>query len=226
MELTTEIRRDLIQRCTPVQRFLYRNPLNGLKLFTIAESYNLSTDEKYSIFATTVGDIILGFYKTDDTVPLLQQELGIDATTAGLLGAELLTFFAPLTDPNFVVPADEGDVDERAASTDEPVAETRTGATFYVAPQSASIPVTAVPHAANPDTPHMPEIRTMASDMAHAPDRAAYEPIIDTETPVYSSQQPNVRSPLSDLPAYTTPTEPKTAAPTPAAGIEAPRWGA
>jgi hypothetical protein len=231
MEITKDIRNQQFDTASDTAVYLYSHYLSGEKLFQIAQSYNLVEPQQYRIFATTVGDIILGFYQIEDTVPLLQQELGIDATTAGLLGADVLEFLAPLSDPNFVVPLDPDDaeVEEGSAvvtteTTTTPTDGSHPSASFYVPPNSATIPVGVVPAATPADGPHMPPLRTMASDMARSPERAAYEPIVENETPIYSSKQPEVRTPLSDLPAYTTLTENKAPAPQPT--IETPRWGA
>jgi hypothetical protein len=227
MIITKDIRNQIFDTASDAMVYLYSHYSSGEKLFAIAESYNLTEREQYKKFATTVGDIILGFYRIEDTVPLLQQELGIDATTAGLLGADVLEFLAPLSDPNFVAPEEESDEDqeEPVPAVQAPTPTTHSSATFYIPPSNGTIPVTGAVPAPVADVPHMPEIRTMAGDMARSPERTSYEPIADTETPVYTSEQPPVRTPLSDLPAYTASPDVKPATP-PAATIETPRWGA
>ena len=67
-----------------------------------------------------------------------------------------------------------------------------------------------------------PEMRTMASDMARSSEQTDYEPMTTVDEPTYTSQQPEVRTPLSGLPAYTNAHTP-TAAPTPAIHEPA-RW--
>ncbi len=219
----------VLERSSEIIQYFYNSKLTR---FSVESCKKFHLEQSYIDFVLTVGDIILGFYQIEDTVALLQQELGIDATTAGLLGADVLEFLAPLSDPNFVIPAEPEDiaeVPEMVTVVSQPAIlatdSSHASASFYVAPASATVPVAAVPAGAMPNSPHMPELRTMASDMARSPERGTYEPLIDTETPVYSSKQPEVRTPLSDLPAYTTLTDTKAATPT-ATPIETPRWGA
>jgi hypothetical protein len=101
------------------QHYLTSNLEASKKLFSIAQRYDLHIrDEVYKIFATTVGDIILGFYKIEDTVPLLQQELGLDPRTAALLGADVLDFLAPLSDPNWQPPVEETEYEEEMGGED------------------------------------------------------------------------------------------------------------
>ena len=192
----------IFEHATPVQKFLITSSESGGSLFALAQKHQLTNPETYNKFAITVGDIVLGFYKVADTVPLLQQELNIDARAAALLGADVLDFLSPLSDKDFVVKID-------SLSDD----------TFLVpAPQSE----TAIQHpiGSAPATPtNAPELHTMAMD-AHAA-RENYQPAAE---PVYSSEQPALRPPLSDLPSYTSgATTPQNSTPLPP--IEPPRWG-
>lgn len=91
------------------QKYLFSSKESDNKLFSIAQKYDIDKDEETNkLFTITVGDIILGFYKIEDTVPLLQQELGLDPRTAALLGADVLDFLSPLSDPNWQPPVEEG----------------------------------------------------------------------------------------------------------------------
>jgi len=102
--ITKEIRNEHFEEASIAQQYLYASAEAGTKLFTIAERHAIVNRGAYKQFALTVGDIILGFYKIEDTVPLLQQELEIDEATAQKLGAEVLAFLAPLNDPTWQPP--------------------------------------------------------------------------------------------------------------------------
>lgn len=107
-----EIRKKVYSQISDKQKYFYEHPTSGGLLLAITQKYDLYHDDVYAVFATTVGDIILGFYKIQDTVPLLQQELGLDPRTAALLGADVLDFLAPLSDPNWQPPVEEMEADE------------------------------------------------------------------------------------------------------------------
>lgn len=206
--VTKELRNQIFEAGTPAQQYLYADGRSGEKLQRLARIHNLFTDADYKKFVLLIGDIVLGFYKIQDTVPLLQQELGIDPKSAALLGVEVLDFLTPLSDPQFIVPEDMP-----------------TTATMQPQPTvvHAIAQPTIEPHVSTP-LPIAPEYRTMASDMARSPERTSYEPLGTTDEPLYSSQQPAVRTPLSSLPAYhinQTPT-----APQPTVAPEPPRWSA
>jgi len=108
-QLNNEIRIKTLNQASLKVVYYYTNENTGFHLNIIAQKYDMHKEEIYKKFAITVGDIILGFYKIEDTVPLLQQELEIDPRTAALLGADVLDFLAPLSDPNWQPPVKMGD---------------------------------------------------------------------------------------------------------------------
>jgi hypothetical protein len=160
-----------------------------------------------------LGDINLGFYKIGDTVPLLQQELKIDARTAALLGADVIDFLTKVSDSNFIIP---NETLPPAADT-VTIATDRPESTTWTPPVSTAQPI-ASPYVPTPNV--APEIHTMASDANAA--RAQFEPVTE---PVYSSEQPVIRKNLSDTPSYATPFDQAPRDTTPKAPIEPPRWG-
>ncbi len=198
----------------------YQNIQSNPTILGLAEKYSLTSNGQEDEFAIIIGDIILGFYKIEDTVPLLQQELGIDAKTAALLGVEIIDFLTPLSDPNFVVPVEQAEVIASTAVEDETpaVATPYQPEYFEVATPTPAPSITTdaiqkfnAARAQLLAETSAPEIRTMASDMAQSSERASYEPAATIDEPTYTSKQPDVRTPLSGLPAYT-----NTHAPTPA----------
>ncbi len=208
--ITQEIRDRAYQNLSKTGAYLYSYTKPALELKNISEKYNVA--EKHPIFIMTVGDIILGFYKIEDTVPLLQQELGLDPKTAALLGAEVLEFLTPLSDPNWQPSEDENGEDETSGYIPTPEA-----------------PVNRIPIKAPAP------LHTFASDMAivrneqpvevYTPVSAPIPTYQATPEPVYQSTQPNPVSPaLSSIPSYTTPDTPTPAPVPPPPAPDRPRW--
>lgn len=241
MHIENTHRDDSLKNASAAKIHLYNSPESGAALRSVAQKNNIYTNkELYRKFALTVGDIILGFYKIEDTVPLLQQELGLEPRAAALLGADVLDFLAPLSDPQFVIPnqtevsspdrvADVNLFTHTAAHIEpavsvlahaSPILSVLTSNPAYAQPISPKRPG-ALP---NPYT--APELRTMAADMAETShSQTAYTPVLTNDAPVYSSQQPSVRTPLSELPTYHNPSAPHQSV-QPIAPLEPPRWGA
>jgi hypothetical protein len=71
------------------------------RLTDICQSHNITDDATIELFYVLLGDIVLGIYKIEDVVPLLQQELNIDVNEADLLGAEVIEFFKSLPETNW-----------------------------------------------------------------------------------------------------------------------------
>jgi hypothetical protein len=237
MKLQEEQRDEVYKNCKIVQKYLYSNSACGLQLFNIAQKYDLHHDDVYKTFAITVGDIVLGFYRVEDTVPLLQQELGISPQIAARLGVDVLDFLAPLSDPNWQPPAGFLEDEETENNTPEnvpaPIIET---SNEELLPTHQTIPLTENPHPVVPPTTITPQpvasqtatqpfdhkrpLHTMASDMASLRNET-YRPSLDLDNePVHQSQsQDTLRQSLSDIPSYT------VAKPTaPPSNPNPPRW--
>ena len=119
--LTNEHRSSIYSQATLAQQYLYNSPDSGRVLNGIAKKFDLrSNPEIYRNYAVTIGDIILGFYRIEDTVPLLQQELELDPRTAALLGADILDFLAPLSDPQWKPPVDNTDTGQSVGEKHAP----------------------------------------------------------------------------------------------------------
>lgn len=215
-----DVRKNLFDTANTTQKYLAFSNQGKLALADIISKFNfldVDTRKKVTILVT---DIIFGFYKIEDTVPLLQQELMVDARTTALFGADVLDFLAPLTNPNFVVPVEASD--EEAAVIPTTLASEQavhmTPVSSYTTNQNQPpLPVATYQPAATPII--APELHTMAMDANAA--RANYQPVIEA---VYSSEQPVMRQPLSNLPSYTNgATAPQNSTPVPP--IEPPRWG-
>jgi len=246
-----EIVREVYKKASPKHQYLIYSKEYSLKLNKISRRSSFSEQEDVT-FSRTVSHIILGFYKIEDTVPLLQQELNLDPRTAALLGADVLDFLAPLSDPNWQPPVedDEGldaedslnqEQSEEALSDSSTVAESPLVTPQITNNQPHIIPFTQLKNeipapypAATPtqnekaDIETNPALHTMARDMdqirqVDAPlPRSA--PSLNLEhNPTYMSQnQDSLRQPLSNTPSYT-PT-PTQNTPTPPHNPEPPRW--
>lgn len=196
-----------------------------LSLLETSVRYNLPSVKSFMV---TAYDIVLGFYKIEDTVPLLQQELELDPKTAALLGAEVLEFLAPLSDPNWQPPVEENEDQPNDVMNDLNTA---------VEPEASRIPIKSPALFGTPSTPEsvatpmpIPQPAPMVNPLAT--ETPVYEPTpasyvsTPTPTPVYQSTQPVTTpapAPLSTIPSYTpAPTPPIPVAPTLAP--DRPRW--
>lgn len=161
---------------------------------TLSQKYLGEDGEKSEQFKSVISDIVLGFYKKEDTVALLQQELGIDPKNIALLGTEVLELFETITNPAWLPPTTPNQV----------------------------LPTNQTYHSAI-----LPEIRTMAADMAEgrSPVRSTFNAAATlSDEPMYSSTQPIIERPVTEAPSYAAPLyqEPK---PNVDAPLEKPRWG-
>jgi hypothetical protein len=205
--ITNDIRVNQYKRASQAQYYLTSNIEAGLNLRNIAQKYDLHQDEAYKKFAVTVGDIILGFYKIEDTVPLLRQELGIDMAIAERLGADVLVFLAPLSDPNWQPPVDEDREDSAGTETTATTVQSVTPTVNEVATPRGET-VAFVPIKSSLDTsPLNPFI-----------DKSSPLPLESHDISVAADQVP----PTSQIPAYE-PAPRATSANPPIPIIEAPR---
>jgi hypothetical protein len=181
-----DIRLSIFEKSSTKIKYLYDSFNSQGNAFLIGQKHNLD-QEAWIKFLLTVGDIILGFYKIEDTIQLLQQELGIDAATAEALGVEVLEFLAPLSDPNWQPPVE---LDE----TPEDTFEGSDGEQFAIPVKSPALFTTPTP------------VHTLASDMDTVrSEGAAASPVVGvapSEPIAYRSTQSS-RLPLEDIPTYT-----------------------
>lgn len=228
--------RDVYKNASAAQKYLCASPYSDKHLFEIREKFGIPLNE-HSKFVTTLSHIVLGFYKIGDTVPLLQQELGLDPKTAALLGADVLEFLAPLSDPNWQPPVEE-DVDEDTPEN-MPVIPTAPFVTEQIPEPVNRIPLKSpalydTPATQVPVTPEvfippaaMPVMAqpTPVTTPVFEPAPVGYGvPTTPAPTPTYSSTQPAMSAPtLSPIPSYT-PTLTPPVAPPPAPAPDRPRW--
>ena len=178
----------------------------------LIKKYLILNSELVDQFKIVISDITLGFYKKEDTVPLLQQELELDAKTAALLGADVLDFLAPLSDPNWQPPVEEAADDL-----------TDVGISSFSAPLTVG---NVVETAQIVREPELPTLRTMAADMAEerSPVRNTFNAAASIDEPVYISTQPTIEKKAPDAPSYSSPLY-QTPKPNIEAPLEKPRWG-
>ncbi|MES2966377.1 MAG: hypothetical protein V4668_01160 [Patescibacteria group bacterium] len=147
---------------------------------------NLVSGDLSDKLAQLAGDIILGFYKIDDVIALLQQELELDSITATKVGGKIQEFLIPLSNPNWEPPVEDTEEVAELAQADRI--------------QSTPEPVTTVR-----EQSAIPEIRTMASDMAQerSPARTTFNAVADIDEPIYVSTQPTLERTAVSVPTYT-----------------------
>ena len=200
MIVTSELRRQVAGQASVVQLWLYGSDEAAEKLDQITNKYDLTETAIKSKFVVTVANIVLGFYRVADTVPLLQQELGLSPRTAAILGADVLDFLAPLSDPSWKPPQDE-----------------------LVPEELLEIPAMPIPSAvAVPTAPYTQIFKSLSSQPAPvnptpnyiappAPVISAPQPTSLHFEPVHTAQsQDTLRQPLSQIPSYNNQPAPKT----------------
>ncbi len=214
----SNIRMDIIKQASDKVLYLYNHVSLSNFASTLDSVFHTNVAQDYT-FDLLVGDIILGFYRIEDTVPLLQQELGLDPKTAALLGAEVLEFLAPLSDPNWQPPAEE-EMEDTPGEGEVPVVAATVPASTTTATTKTTETTPVIPTTPTP-------LHTMAADMATLRQSPTPAPsYLGAPTPVetvYRSEQPPLRQTLSDLPTYQSPSTPPVQPPTPAAS-DRPRW--
>jgi hypothetical protein len=245
--LTKEIRNEYYNKSSASKKYFYSSSETGTKLLSIAQKYDLRHDDTYKKFAITVGDIILGFYRPEDTVPLLQQELKLDPRTAALLGADVLEFLAPLSDPNWKPPFEDTETQESISlepnfqarplqkiptSSSIPVTVTQEeiGDNIVLRPNTTHTPV-AIDNIAvhslipNPEPTHTvqspPTINTQSSPFDTPRPTPPPPPTYEHNEPTHQSNQPFIHRQIADTPSYNEMPTPKTP---PSIPHNTPRW--
>ncbi len=102
-----ELRNQRYDQGSDAQRYLYAHEESGLALMRIASKHHLNREPTYTKFALLVGDIVLGFYSSNQIISLLQKELNIDQSSAELVVPDILEFLKPLSDPSWISPEKE-----------------------------------------------------------------------------------------------------------------------
>jgi len=95
MELDLKIRRNKLHTLSKELQGLYWKPENGERIYKVFQKFNLA-EEKYKLYATAVGDIILGFYPKEQLGNLLEKDAQIPKETADKISAELQEFLSPV----------------------------------------------------------------------------------------------------------------------------------
>ncbi len=209
-------REQIISNLSIVQKYLYSSSYSGNVLYKIAIKHQL--ESKYYTFAITIGDIILGFYKIEDTVPLLQQELGLDPKTAALLGAEVLEFLAPLSDPNWQPPVEADEGEETATFSEPESVPTRIPVKAPAVFGAEVAPVALSANTSVASTQYIPPTPEPTYTPQPLPVQSYAATVVLPPVP-----QAPTNPPLSSIPSYTPPQTPPPTSPTPPAP-DRPRW--
>ena len=189
----------------PIKDTLRNSVLNNASNIQLYKYFLCRTNQNFANLVTIdlsdkltqlAGDIILGFYKIEDTIPLLQQELEINEANARQLGGEVQDFLAPLSDPTWQPPIDE----------DGENTEFSNQITNEVSPVTLSTleVVAQIEEPRHHEPIAIPEIRTMAADMAieRSPARNTFNAAAEIDELVHVSNQPTLEKKIVDVPSY------------------------
>ncbi|MES2749146.1 MAG: hypothetical protein V4606_02010 [Patescibacteria group bacterium] len=191
-QISTELRTNQMNH-DPHKAYFIHAPKCKIEVAEIYTTNNLFEVVSFKQFLIVIGDIALGFYKIEDTAALLQQELALDTTTAEKIAIDIQEFLKPLSDPNWQPPGD--DEEEEFEASNPPLSNSTQS------PLEPSTPVHFEQQSA------IPEIRTMASDMAQerSPARTTFNAVANIDEPIYVSTQPTLERTAVGVPTYTQP---------------------
>ncbi len=211
--ITRKVREQVLAGSQKHKLHSYLYVIAGRGIEQIAKKYDIDKNpELYEKLITTIGDIVLGFYRVADTVPLLQQELGLSPRTAAILGADVLDFLAPLSDPTWQSPHSElaeEDVIESPAVLIPQATPVPTAPYTQIFQDLVSQPAP-VNTTQNYTAPPAPLTPNPQSTSLH------FEPVHTAQS------QDTLRQPLSQIPSYNNQPTPHT----PPTDIETPpQWG-
>ncbi len=98
MAITRDQRQQAEAKASDEQLFLYSEPESGEQLWNIALTFNITEKNPYRIFAQLVGDVVLGFYRQQDILALIQNGLPQLSPTQQLeLELQVKKFLLPLS---------------------------------------------------------------------------------------------------------------------------------
>lgn len=105
MTITKQQREQAEAAANEVQLHLYAEPESGEHMWNIATKFSLTERSAYRIFAQMIGDVILGFYKQQDVLALIQNLFPqLNPTQHLELELEVKKFLLPLSPGAFVAP--------------------------------------------------------------------------------------------------------------------------
>ncbi len=108
--MPTDTQRDqAFANANKAQIYLYSHNDAGASLSKIAQKYDLTEYSVYKMFATIVGDIVLGFYQDNQIVTALREEVGLGNHMSEMVANDVRRFLAPLNDPNWKHPTSPGE---------------------------------------------------------------------------------------------------------------------
>ncbi len=173
--ITSEEREYQYQSVSPTIQELYAGKTTGYVLRNVFTQCGLAS-ELYPLFATVIGDVILGFYPRSDLKKVLTEEAGISADTAIKIDIDLEDLLSKIeststplipTSVNSVAPSEDQSKNPSVTWTQDPVTKTPT-AIPRTTPQSAGAEGTfgAKPLTREEVLKALVPKRTMASDTA------------------------------------------------------------
>lgn len=99
MDITREQREQRFQNAPALVKTMYDSEESGSQLAEIFKTFQLP-NASYRVYATTIGNVVLGFYPLWQLPELLENKLNIPTDTAEQLAAALQPFLKPLHELN------------------------------------------------------------------------------------------------------------------------------
>lgn len=170
-QVTEETRLEAYKKSDDEIKNLYESPSSGEIMIKIYEKY-LTPETNYRLYASLIGDVILGFHKTTDLPRLFQSQLNISADEAQRMTADLLEFLSPVL---------EREENEKGIKKEE---IDKLAQTFKEATEKRPAEIT--PEGKPED---IKPLRTMAADMNRAHGYGSQTNNTDEEEPIVKSEQ-------------------------------------
>jgi len=110
--ITQEQRDEVLENLDAQRLAVYTHPNNGETMRSVFDKHR-SLDSNYLLYINTIGDTILGFYKTTELPKLLQKKVGVSADDAMRIVSDLQDFLAP------VIAREKGEINPNQAELKE-----------------------------------------------------------------------------------------------------------
>lgn len=111
MDITLEMWRKAEEAATPTQMSLYAGPQAGEAVRAMADQFGLTNSDAYTIFATTVGDVVLKLVNPNELQQVLEERLpGLTQNLSVSLANAILDYAAPALQEQAPAPSASGPV--------------------------------------------------------------------------------------------------------------------
>ena len=163
---TPEQRKERYRQLSENVQWFYSSPEAGAKMWSTAQSIGMNDDEKYTAYAITVGDVLLGLEKKENLLVNLKNQLDISEDDANKLISNLADF---LKNAEVALNDWKENIDAQSKKLDAGVENTLNSASYNVKP-----------------------LRTMDGDAKNIHGYGAFRAPAAEDEPVHSSSQESV----------------------------------